>query len=165
MKTSIQLIRFIVGLGCCLAPALHARGELQLLGGFEGAFREPDGNKDQAWLGIGYMWEHRFFDLFQPYGKVLFGDDYGDYLATAGLAFVFQPFKEVEDVRVGIQSGPAYTDVGRPHSGSKWNWTTDVWVRYKVFQVGYSHTSNGGLDSPNSGLDLITLGIVLPFEF
>ena len=165
VKQQIQLIHFIAGLALCLSPALHARGEIQLLAGAEGAIREPDGNKDQAWLGIGYMWEERILNYFQPYGRALVGDDYGDYLLTAGLAFSFQPLEELEDLRLGIQTGPAYTNVGRPHTGSRYNWTTDAWVRYRIFQLGYSHTSNGGIDSPNSGLDLVTFGIILPFDF
>lgn len=165
MKRFILLILILLGFGGGLAPTLHAAGELQFLAGAEGAIREPDGNTDQAWLGLGYMWDHRFLDLFQPYGKVLVGEDYGDYLLTAGLVFSFQPLEGLEDLRLGIQTGPAYTNVGRPHSGSRFNWTSGAWVRYRIFQLGYSHTSNGGIDSPNSGLDMVTFGIMLPFDF
>jgi len=164
VKKFIQLILILLGFGGGLAPTLHALGELQFLAGAEGAIREPDGNKDQAWLGLGYMWDHRFLDLFQPYGKVIVGIDDGAYLATVGFAFSFQPFESFENLRLGIQTGPAYTDVGRPHTGSRFNWTSGAWVRYRIFQLGYSHTSNGGIDSPNSGLDMVTFGIILPFD-
>lgn len=155
-----QLILFAAVISC--APAVWGIGEVEFITGFEGAVREPDNNEDQAWAGVEYYWDQLLWETFRPYARAMIGFDDSHYLVTMGLSFEITPLAGFDELRLGIQTGPAYTDVGRPHTGGMWNWTTDFYLRYKYFQLGYSHTSNGGIDAPNSGLDMVSAGLAFP---
>jgi hypothetical protein len=139
---------------------LQAR--MQFVTGIEDLLREIEGNPDQTWAGLEYTADYRFLDLFNPYVKGMVGLETGDdYLLAAGLAFQWHP-REEPDWTIGLHTGPSYTNVGPPHSGSRLNWTSEIAIHYKWMMIGYSHTSNGGIYSPNSGLDLFLIGITLP---
>ncbi|NDV62406.1 acyloxyacyl hydrolase [Puniceicoccales bacterium CK1056] len=154
--------RFIPLLLAILAvSSLQAR--MQLVVGIEDLFREIDGNPDQIWVGLEYTTEYSLFDLFNPYFKGMAGLKTGDdYILATGLAFEWQPLDEMPDWMISLHSGPSYTNVGPPHSGARFNWTSEISIHYKYLMVGYSHTSNGGVYSPNSGLDLFLIGFTLP---
>lgn len=154
------LICALFALSGASLPAL----DIQFLQGFEGAIREPDGNEDQGWTGLEIVSGNALFAGLHPYGKVMLGWNDTDYLVTAGLEYKACPFASLPELCLGLQTGPAYTNAGPPHTGSKWNWTTDAFVRYHWLQVGYSHTSNGGIDAPNSGLDMVVIGVVLELD-
>jgi hypothetical protein len=163
MKGFKKQLLWIASIAAFGLPA-YGLGELDFITGFEGAIREPDHNEDQAWTGFEYTLDRTLWNTFQPYVRAAVGWDDSHYLVSTGLRFEFQPFEDWEDLTLGLQTGPAYTEVGAPHTGSKWNWTSDVFVRYWFIRIGYSHTSNGGIDAPNSGLDMVIVGISLPLE-
>lgn len=137
--------------------------EMALVVGVEDVVHRIEGNADQGWLGLQYTTQVALWDLFSPYARGMVGLGEGDdYLLAVGFAFEWAPLDSVEDLSIRLQTGPGYTNVGPPHTGSHLNWTSDISVRYKCFSLGYSHTSNGGVYSPNSGLDMVLIGFSLP---
>ena len=158
MKYSYYLILLLA-----LFAGTHGQAKMQLVTGIEDFIREIEGNPDQVWLGLEYSMEYRIGDLFAPYAKGMVGLGSGDdYLLAAGLAYDWQPFEKVTGFSIALQTGPSYTNVGVPHSGSHLNWTTELAIHYKYLMLGYSHTSNGGIYSPNSGLDMFLVAFTLP---
>lgn len=158
MKISRCILPILAVLAC---QGLQAR--MQLVAGIEDLFREIENNPDQTWVGLEYTADYRLFDLLNPYIKGMVGMETGDdFLLAGGLAFEWHPLEEQPDCIVALHTGPSYTNVGPPHSGSRLNWTSEIAVHYKFLMLGYSHTSNGGIYSPNSGLDLFLIGITLP---
>lgn len=141
-------------------PALH--GTVLTVLGFEGPAREPQGNLHEAWIGLQFTADnqtHAIFHALEPYIKVLASARFGeDYLLSAGLALRLQPVRRLPELRICLQSGPSLSDVGKAHTGSHLNWTSDILLRYRALVIGYSHTSNGSIARPNSGLDLLLIG-------
>jgi hypothetical protein len=136
---------------------------MELVVGVEDVVHRIEDNTDQAWLGLQYTANSGLWDLFQPYARAMVGlGDGDDYLLAAGLSFEWMPFESSPDLSIRLQTGPGYTNVGPPHTGSHLNWTSDISVHYNWMFLGYSHTSNGGVYSPNSGLDMVLIGITLP---
>jgi len=140
-------------------------GSVEFLVGVEGPAREPEFNKTQEWFGLQYTHEEPVFEAFHVYAKALVGSNSSsEFLIAGGLSYFWMPFDTVEDFQIRIQTGPSYTEVGSPHTGTEINWTTDLTLEYKDFFIGYSHTSNGGLGNPNSGLDMVLLGYSLSWN-
>lgn len=134
-------------------------GSVELLLGVEGPAREPEFNKTQEWFGVQYTHEEPVIKSFRFFAKAMVGNNSsGDYLVTTGLSYTWFPSESIEDLGIRLQTGLSYTEVGWPHTGSEFNWTTDLTIEYNGFLLGYSHSSNGGLSQPNSGLDMILLG-------
>lgn len=154
MKHIRTLLLILFSLGAASADAV-----IQAMVGLEGPAREPEGNEEQTWLGLQYTHPGPVLWKLHPFAKGMVSLRDNDILLTAGLALVFQPMEEVPEFRVSIQTGPSFANTGPPHTGSDLNWTSEAQVCYKSLMVGYSHTSNGGLDFPNSGLDLVLFGI------
>jgi hypothetical protein len=149
----------IIGLSLWLSPLNAA---LITMLGFEGPAREPPGNLHERWVGLQYTSDHLSLNSFHPFLKLLGSTRFThDYLLSAGLTTKLQPVTEWPDLHICLQTGPSLSDVGSSHTGSHLNWTTDLFLRYKILVVGYSHTSNGSFASPNSGLDLLILGVGL----
>lgn len=147
-----------------LLPA-RLPGDFELLTGFEGPVREPRANTDQTWLGLQYTAARPLWWRLAPYARLMVDIRHAqDYLVSAGMAAEFRPFEGHPDLFISLQTGPAWTDVGRPHTGAKLNWSSDIRIGYKVFFAGYSHTSNGGTERPNSGLDLLLVGLRVSWD-
>jgi hypothetical protein len=148
-----------------LLGAAPAAAEFQLLTGFEGPVHEPGFNRSQTWVGLQYQLDQPLVWRLAPYVKIM-GDtrDSGQFLVSTGLLLRWHPSRRLPQLFVCIQTGPAYTDVGRPHTGTRFNWSSDLKIGYKALFAGWSHTSNGGLDKPNAGLDILLLGLRFPWN-
>ena len=157
MKTSTALRLALLGVATLIA---QAEGTVLTVVGLEGPAREPTGNLHELWVGVQFTADHTALFALEPYAKALASARFGeDYLLSAGLALRFSPIKAVPDLRRCLQSGPSLSDVGKAHTGSHLNWTSDLLLRYKALVLGYSHTSNGSIARPNSGLDLVLIGL------
>lgn len=146
-----------------LACIPAVQGTVLTVLGFEGPAREPEGNLHEHWVGVQITADDHAAQAsygLEPYVKLLASARFGeDYLLSAGLALRLSPLRDLPELRLCLQSGPSLSDVGKAHTGSHLNWTSDVLLRYRSFVVGYSHTSNGSMARPNSGLDLVLLGL------
>lgn len=148
-----------------LLATQQASAAISPLLGFEDLGHEPSGNHHQIWGGVELDSAKTVVGPLTPHGRIMFGMvDKGAVIVTAGLAYTFRPLTSVPDLSLSVQTGPSYTDVGEPHTSSKFDWTSDLRLQYKYLTVGYSHTSNGGISEINSGLDMVIIGIVIPLE-
>lgn len=157
--------RLVTVLAAVLASAPALIGSVELLVGIEGPAREPEFNKTQEWFGLQYTTDEPVLMGFQYYAKALVGSNSSDeFLIATGLAYAWTPLDSAPEFQIRLQAGPSYTEVGWPHTGTDFNWTTDLTLEYHGFLFGYSHSSNGGLGEPNSGLDMILLGYSIRWD-
>lgn len=146
----------------CLAGVAMA-SDLHIFAGSEDWARDKRDNTSQTWVGLQYTADYELWWGLHPYLRVMSGvHEENPLLVAAGLSISFVPFPAIEDLRFSLQTGPAYTDVGYPHTGRKLNWMTDLQLVYKWIFVGYSHTSNAGTHDLNRGLDMVTVGFSIP---